>query len=63
MALKFFGIPPDLRLKIYRPLLVIDEEISVYTKVSASSQLLGMCKLVRSKAAPILYGENTFNGR
>ncbi|KAL8894873.1 MAG: hypothetical protein Q9207_008380 [Kuettlingeria erythrocarpa] len=68
----FTGIPVELRLKIYRLVLVVKGVINPYPGYFQSGQqveeeqtmpsvaLLRTCRQLREEAAPILYGQNTF---
>ncbi|PON30174.1 hypothetical protein TGAM01_v200614 [Trichoderma gamsii] len=65
----FMGIPREIRMKIYRHLLLSDKPITVHgqwRQVHRSNQLslpmsiLGTCKIVHDEACVVLYGENVF---
>ena len=64
-------LPPELRMIIYRLVLVTDEPISDSPSVRPKKplyrlrhpNLLRACKLIYSEAQPVLYGENTFQLR
>lgn len=55
--LRFLDLPPELRLWIYRELLVVDN--SRTGKVHAA--LLRTSRLIHKEAKPVLYGENKFS--
>ncbi|KAM0257422.1 hypothetical protein ACHAQJ_004368 [Trichoderma viride] len=65
----FMGIPREIRLKIYRYLLLTKKAIAVHggwkqvyrnNNLSLSTGILGACKIVHEEACVILYGENVF---
>ncbi|KAF2435788.1 hypothetical protein EJ08DRAFT_692365 [Tothia fuscella] len=69
-SIGLLDVPPELRIKIYRNLLVVGE-IDLYwnqirrgrvenSKVATSSQILQVCKTTFTEGLPILYGENIF---
>lgn len=77
MSLSFLGLPPEIRVKIYRILLgdnsddvanVIDPAPSVVGPISECKEgvcdllpLLRTCKMVKSEASATLYGRTVFS--
>ncbi|KAL8712056.1 MAG: hypothetical protein Q9225_007013 [Loekoesia sp. 1 TL-2023] len=70
--LTFLSLPPEIRIKIYRPLLLVDGIINPYPssfqpllKVKPDQALpqvsfLRTCRTIHDDASPILYGRNIF---
>ncbi|KAL6910920.1 hypothetical protein GGI43DRAFT_391485 [Trichoderma evansii] len=65
----FMGIPREIRMKIYRHLLVNKKPITVHggwkqvhrsNKLNLSTSILSTCKIVHDEACVVLYGENVF---
>ncbi|KAF4628563.1 hypothetical protein G7Y89_g9590 [Cudoniella acicularis] len=64
----FMELPAELRLKIYRNLLVCSAPISIPFSESPADKapsypsvaILGTCKLINEEATPILYSNNDF---
>ncbi|KAL7903549.1 hypothetical protein HDV64DRAFT_266370 [Trichoderma sp. TUCIM 5745] len=65
----FMGIPREIRMKIYRHLLLNEKEITVHegwkrvhrnNKLSLPMSILRTCKVVHDEACVVLYGENIF---
>ncbi|KAK4444136.1 hypothetical protein QBC34DRAFT_442775 [Podospora aff. communis PSN243] len=57
----FLGIPAELRLEIYRYLLIAPGPIDIdWEKPRLQPNILRTCKQVLSEAHPILYDENTW---
>ena len=51
----------ELRNRIYRAMLVCDEEFDIHMlRIGARICLLGVCTQIRSEASEIFYAENTF---
>ena len=68
MALGFTDLPPELRLTVYRYLLVEDPESTTsycnplrFPVYQLSSQFLRTCRVVFNEGRPILYRENTIS--
>ncbi|KAF2711806.1 hypothetical protein K504DRAFT_333623, partial [Pleomassaria siparia CBS 279.74] len=59
----FCDLPPELRNKVYRHVLVADDGFQLPTGkiLSRSAQFLRTCRLVHSEGCSILYGENNFS--
>lgn len=57
----FLSFPPELRLKVYRNLFVVDKAWADrrFLQTALSSQLLRTCNLILLEGRPVLYGENT----
>lgn len=65
----FMGIPREIRMMIYRHLLVNKKPITVHggwkqvrrsNWLSLSTSILSTCKIVHDEACVVLYGENVF---
>jgi hypothetical protein len=65
----FMGIPREIRMKIYRYLLLNEKPITVHGKwkqvhrsnsLSLPTGILSTCKIVHDEACVVLYGENVF---
>ncbi|KAL7925375.1 hypothetical protein ACQKWADRAFT_283838 [Trichoderma austrokoningii] len=65
----FMGIAREIRMKIYRHLLLNSRPITVHgewkrvhrsNRLSLPMSILGTCKLVHDEACVVLYGENVF---
>ena len=66
----FLSLPPELRLQIYREVVVYNETIqlpnSKYGKhalpfASTHTSLPAVCKLIRNEVEPMIWGENRFH--
>lgn len=59
----FFSLPAELRVLVYRHLLVEDAPLTTYWPsplYSPIPNILRTCQLIRQEAFPVMYGENTF---
>ncbi|KAL7823214.1 hypothetical protein V8C26DRAFT_435461 [Trichoderma gracile] len=65
----FMGIPTEIRLQIYRDLLIAEQPIQVFggwkqlywkEDLRLSTGILRVCKAVYEEACTVLYGANTF---
>lgn len=65
----FMGIPREIRMKIYRHLVLSDKPITVHGEwrqvhrsnhLSLPMSILRTCKVVHDEACVVLYGENVF---
>lgn len=65
----FMGIPREIRMQIYRHLLLNEKEITVHegwkqvhrnNRLSLPMGILRTCKVVHDEACVVLYGENVF---
>ena len=63
---KFLDLPPEIRLLVYRELLILDEPIQPIHPVwrqrrglgTSHARILETCRLIHREAAPIFYGTN-----
>ena len=61
--LGFLSLPPELRVQIYRHLLLEHRPLSTDWRFSTylpNAAILATCKLIRCEAFQVLYGENVF---
>ena len=58
----FLDLPSELRLKIYKMLFVLDEEILLRNDrpANATGQLLRVCRYIHNESILILYSRNMF---
>lgn len=56
----FFSLPPELRLMVYRELLLEPRICHMWLDFSPKPPLLQTCRLIYYEAFEVLWGENTF---
>ncbi|KAK4444132.1 hypothetical protein QBC34DRAFT_430162 [Podospora aff. communis PSN243] len=62
--LSFLDIPPEIRLMIYRDLLISDKAIDIdWECPRLHPQIMQTCKIIFREAHPVLYDENTWRIR
>lgn len=58
--LGFFSLPPELRLIVYREMLLETKICDMWWHFSPKPPLLETCRLIYYEAFEVLYGQNTF---
>lgn len=56
----FFSLPPEVRVLVYRHLLLELFPLAMYLPAAVFPAILNTCKLIRREAFQVHFGENTF---